>query len=347
MASGADADASVLKSGVDMKKRLICYFISCLLSFNLFANDTYFFTSGGNLRPADDGNTSIQMNEEVIHIVCEPDYYQVSVDFEFKNPGKETSLSVGFPFFEAGIGGHGKIFDFECWTNGRKEDYKDMLIDRSFSNSDFDSPKLVNAYVRQITFAEKSVTRTKVSYKSEYGHDDNSRIIKYLYGTGSSWANKIGKISVIVENNLPHEFISLQSEPWKRIADNKWRAVFYNTEPSYTDCFTFNAQSIFHDYGPKSFPAYFPYTTKKASAEQISCYTINQLRLVRNTIYALHGYDFQSPELNNFFSDWGRYWSTEYKVNPDFSEDDFSEIEKYNIQLFKSEETRLKSEFAR
>lgn len=195
-----------------MKKSLFLIFIlGFVLNSNIFANDTYFFTSGGNLQPTTEKDISIRMKEEVINIVCENNYYKVTVDFDFENTGNETTLSVGFPFFEVGVGGHGKIFDFECWTNGIKTEYKDMLIDREFSNTNyggkFDEPELINAYVREISFPKNSITKTRITYKSEYGLDTGGYIIKYLYGTGSSWKDTIGKITVIVENNRPYDYI--------------------------------------------------------------------------------------------------------------------------------------------
>lgn len=332
-----------------MKKSLFLIFIlGFVLNSNFFANDTYFFTSGGNLQPTTEKNISIRMKEEVINIVCEKNYYKVTVDFDFENTGNGTTLSVGFPFFEVGVGGHGKIFDFECWTNGIKTEYKDMLIDREFSNTNyggnFDEPELINAYVREITFPKNSITKTRITYKSEYGRDTGGYIIKYLYGTGSSWKDTIGKITVIVENNLPYDYIFGKSETWKRIADNKWQAIFYNVEPEYKECFTFHTDNILHDTGPKCFPAYFPYIKQKAQSSWFEGYTSAQLRILRNTIYALHGYNFKSEDLKKFFTEWGQYWNPEYKVNPNFSEDDLSEIEKYNINLILAEEKRRQKE---
>lgn len=324
-----------------MKKVLILFLvIESIFCFNLFANDTYFFTSGGSLRPTAEADTVIRMKEEVINIVCDNQYYEVTVDFDFENLGEEVTLSVGFPFFEVGVGGHGKIYDFSCWTNDVKTDYKDMLLERNFSNTNYDEPELVNAYVRDVTFAKNSVTKTRVSYKSEYGFDTDGRIIKYLYGTGSSWYGTIGKITVIVENNLPYSYIFGKSDTWKKIADNKWKAVFYDVEPEYTECFTFHTDDILHDTGPKCFPAYFPFTENKINPDWIDGYTTAQLRILRNTIYALHGYSFKSKELQEFFADRGKYWNPKYEINPDFSEDELSEVEKYNINLIYTEEKR-------
>ena len=147
-----------------------------------------------------------------------------------------------------------------------------------------------------------------------------------------------------MENNRPYDYIFGKSETWKRIADNKWQAIFYDVEPEYKECFTFHTNNILHDTGPKGFPAYFPYIKQKAQTSWFEGYTSAQLRILRNTIYALHGYNFKSEDLKKLFTEWGQGWIIKYKVNPNFSEDDLSEIEKYNINLILAEEKRRKKE---
>ena len=60
------------------------------------------------------------------------------------------------------------------------------------------------------------------------------------------------------------------------------------------------------------------------------------LRLLRNLIYAKHGYKFKSEDLKEIFSafDW-------YKENPNFSEDDFSYYEKHLIEKIQQYEKDL------
>ena len=59
----------------------------------------------------------------------------------------------------------------------------------------------------------------------------------------------------------------------------------------------------------------------------------NQLRLLRNAFYAIHGYHFKYQDLQNYFTKF--MW---YKVNPNFSESDFNEIERKNIALIREME---------
>ena len=61
----------------------------------------------------------------------------------------------------------------------------------------------------------------------------------------------------------------------------------------------------------------------------------DQLRLLRNAFYAIHGYDFKSQDLKEYFS--GFNW---YKPNPNFSESDFTEIERKNIELIRQMENQ-------
>ena len=61
----------------------------------------------------------------------------------------------------------------------------------------------------------------------------------------------------------------------------------------------------------------------------------DQLRLLRNAFYAIHGYDFKSQDLKEYFS--GFSW---YKPNPNFSESDFTEIERKNIELIRQMENQ-------
>lgn len=325
-------------------KKVLCLLFTLLNFGFIFANDTYFFTSGGNLVPAEEKDIKVQMKSEIISIVLNPKYYEVTVDFDFYNHGDKVELLVGFPFFEAGIGGHGKIYDFKCWTNGVLTDYSDMPLVRNFSNHNYDAAELENAYTRKIVFPDRKQTKTKVNYKSEYGYDVDGLIISYLYGTGRSWFFDIGEMTVIIENNLPYNrpdelVLPGKKEDFKRVKDNVWEAHFYKIEPEYTDCIRIHAKDILDDTGPKRFPAYgYKFQKVKANADSLFWYTKPQLRIMRNTIYALHGYDFKSKDLKELFNDWGKNWYPKYTVNPDFSEDDLTEIEKYNIELLLKEE---------
>ena len=336
-------------------KRILFLILSLFLNFSIFANDTFFSLIGGNLIPSKEGEIPIELQHEVIQITFNPKCYEVTVDFDFLNLGETTTLLVGFPYFEAGIDGHGFIYDFKCWTNGEESNFSDKPIETSWKQlSELQNDKLKSAYARKITFEKNSITKTKIYYKSNYGSSSSSLVASYLYGTGSSWKNPIQKITLVLENNLPYDYPSLLimnkkdsyediSTHFSRISDNKFQANFYNIEPNYTDIFTFNLTDILNDTGPKIFPSYFYFNRELISKEDLFWYTKPQLRLIRNTIYALHGYSFKSKDLQEFFSyNKTKNWEKPYTVNPNFSEDELSQIEKYNIKTILTEEQNRK-----
>ena len=63
-----------------------------------------------------------------------------------------------------------------------------------------------------------------------------------------------------------------------------------------------------------------------------------QLKLLRNAFYAIHGYHFKSHGLRNYFMQYR--W---YKTDPNFSESDFNEIERQNIRLIREKEDMTES----
>lgn len=62
----------------------------------------------------------------------------------------------------------------------------------------------------------------------------------------------------------------------------------------------------------------------------------NEVALIRNEIYARHGYIFKLPEYRNYFN--SKYW---YSPNSNFSTNMFNTIEKANIQTIVNYEKRM------
>ena len=57
-----------------------------------------------------------------------------------------------------------------------------------------------------------------------------------------------------------------------------------------------------------------------------------QLSILRNGFYACHGYDFKNEEFKKVFKN---PFTGKYQVNPNFSESDFNEIERKNIEIIR------------
>jgi hypothetical protein len=124
-------------------------------------------------------------------------------------------------------------------------------------------------------------------------------------------------------------------------SDNTFELLLYNIEPKdYTDYFEIEISDVINNNGPRCFPAYFQYNKKIVDKKEFKWFRKDQLRIVRNAIYALHGYYFESKDLQEYFSTVGKSWNPPYEVNPNFSEDDLSEIEKINYKNLLEEENR-------
>ncbi|MCQ2578381.1 MAG: YARHG domain-containing protein [Treponema sp.] len=341
-----------------MKKFLIL--LMCLLasmSFSLFANDTYFYMAGGQLVPTKEGQVDIEMKEEVINIVLEKNYYEVTVDFSFYNNGAKKTLEIGFPFFCEGLGGSGTISDFRCWTNDKETSFADYPLEKKWNTNEYTD--LENAFVRTIEFPAKKVTKTKITYKSTYGREAPSySMAKYLYGTGSSWKNAIGKMTIRIKNNLQYRSINgielPECDSIKIVDENTWEIICTNIEPKkYTDCITVILGDVFGDDGPRIIQKDSFFASRvKLSSKGLLWYTKSQLRLVRNAIYAFHGYPFKSQDLIELFeeemADYGWYgrdyvdgkWVGKYPLDKNFSENKLSDIEKFNVKLILEEENK-------
>ena len=74
--------------------KLISYIIALLMPVLLCANDGMFMSEGGQLIPVKE--TSIEMQKEILYLKYTPLGIEVSVYFEFYNPGEARDEIVGF-----------------------------------------------------------------------------------------------------------------------------------------------------------------------------------------------------------------------------------------------------------
>ena len=73
-------------------KKVFLLFLTLFITFSIFANDTFFSLVGGNIIPSQEGEIAIEMQQEVIYITFNPEYYEVSVEFDLFNLGETITL---------------------------------------------------------------------------------------------------------------------------------------------------------------------------------------------------------------------------------------------------------------
>ena len=98
-----------------------------------------------------------------------------------------------------------------------------------------------------------------------------------------------------------------------------------------------------HSYPETKGDVYLGFREKDLSKELLSkadLFTLSrrQLSILRNSFYAKYGYGFKNKEIKAYFEANCKDQGVEYKVNPNFSESDFNEIERKNIALIREME---------
>ncbi|NJN41561.1 MAG: YARHG domain-containing protein [Flammeovirgaceae bacterium] len=74
-------------------------------------------------------------------------------------------------------------------------------------------------------------------------------------------------------------------------------------------------------------------STDYLEAGDLSAYSKEELKLMRNEIFAIHGYIFKTQSLKDYFS--SQPW---YSASYDNVDDLLSEVEKHNVQVIKQVE---------
>jgi hypothetical protein len=317
-----------------------------VINATVFSNDSRTIL-GSSVEIIDNENTNVIMQDEEINIVLYKDYYEVTVIFDFYNDGPVETILLGFPVRtviqnypddkEWAI-----INDFKTYINGNLLSEYTVKEESSQDRGYITTTKW---FLREVTFPGNNHTYSKITYKSPYNNSGFFKNAGYIYGTGGNWKGTIRKMSVIINheddiiidsvnfgNDKPFDFI------WE--ANGKYKYILENIEPERSDRIVIYVQpfDIYGKYHNEfgnwaegwGWDKYLMYN----NITDIKLYTKNQIRLFINFFYAIHGYDFKNLLYKEYFQrlrSFVDYNNTKYKVNPDFSENDFNEFERKNI----------------
>ncbi len=341
------------------KKRFLIFLLSICFCFFLNANDAYIEAAGGSVIPIDSpmssAHPSISMKSEIIKIDLQPSLYHVHVDFEFYNEGDSTSIKVGFPQWHYGTSETNELKNFKTTLNGKSLEYK--ILEDNGTKTPAHKADIVDLwFVRDITFPSKAITKTSVDYDCEYGHGGFWKAVEYLFGTGRTWKNPIGSQTIEITNNISSTSVIIydstffvESDEWK--TPDSWKntqitndgkkitIIRKNVSPDFFDLFKFEIADeyfLFNPYGDFDNQNY-RLGKNRLTEKDLIFFTNEQLRYMRNIIFACHGNIFQSADLN----DWLKTWDW-YKPSHKVELSELSEIELANIQAIQKEEARRK-----
>lgn len=342
-----------------IKKILSIIMFSLLLSSVINANDAFIKAAGGSVIPIDSPQASahpyISMENEVIKIDLEKDFYRVHVDFDFYNEGETVKVKVGFPKWHYGSSQTIELRNFKTSVNGKAVDYE--IIEDKGAKTPLHKSDIVDSwFVREISFPSRTITRTSVEYECEYGHAGFNKGVEYLFGTGKTWKNPIGSQTIEITNNINPGSIILadrtffvEADEWKKIEawsdteikniDDKIIITRKNLSPDFFDMLRFEVADDYYTLYPyvELSEDNFRLGKYRLTARDLLFFTKEQLRYMRNMIFAWHGNIFQSADLKQWLK--GMDW---YKPSHKVELSELSEIELANVQAIQIEEARRK-----
>ncbi len=301
------------------------------------------------------------MVSETVTIELHEKTYTVDATFEFYNYGQTTTVQVGFP--RSGYGytpdfkGVINLNSFETWVNGNKVEAKEIPGEVRVNRQRADKKQLEEIkkgteagwleetrwFIKEVTFNGNAKTITRVKYTVQYGgrHEDMG---EYLYGTGRSWKGTIGKARFIIKASPAVSLLgalftengsyqNIRKYSFKRLGGYVYEYIIEDFEPKENENLKFDIipNSETWDLAPA-------YSEKIVEREQLQQFSLWQLKILRNAIYAFHGKIFKDPELDKYFRKYE--W---YKPGQVFKESDLNKIEKENIITILKYENELRS----
>ncbi len=314
-----------------------------LFVIQIYANDAYVKTAGAAVLPFDrQKNEQIQMIEEQINITLYDDFYEVGVKFYFKNHGDAVQITVGFPQWRHLQPTDDDFYDFETYVNCKAIPYRAITLETPEHLTEY--LVITKWYVRDIVFPENETTTTSVKYAVPYGVYGISRSVNYLFGTGATWKDSIGKMSITIDNRSSNWINDIQIDGIQNFyiqRDNeKITIALQNVKTDIQ-----NSINLTIDPVPKGLASLrrinleedWYYKNEVIKKESLQLLTNDQLRLLRNLLFAAHGNIFKSTDINNWLTEHCHEWYTPIK---EVSENDFSQTERQNLKLIQEEENR-------
>jgi len=280
------------------------------------------------------------MVSEKIKIDIYNDYYEMDIEFTFYNFGDDIELTVGFPEYTYGTGNVTNIRNFRTSINNENVNFETAANSNISSRFDFGYIRINSWYVKNVFFGSNKYTISRVRYRADYANHGFSKAVVYLYGTGSTWRDNIDNISIEIINHTDYWLNStfFNSEYTLSRKNNETIEIHLNNvSPKIADTFSidFSNMPAFMDplFGVSDY--YWRLNREIIPNSELELLNSQQLRILRNSIYAYHGYEFRSADLQNYFNSQG--W---YRINRNFSENSFSANERTNLDNIIREENR-------
>ena len=315
-----------------------------LLSFGLWANDGAFYASGGNVFPIKE--TTVALSKEFLKLSIDKEYVNVTVHFHFYNPDDDKTLTVGFvtpPRFgdtDPNTQDKSGVEQFTVNVDGEDLEYRVDQLKEANEELGYHGGEFL--YLFDAKF-KKGITIVKHSYRIKQATLLGVIFyFEYILQTGKTWANdQIDDFNLEISFDQSTHF-SLPADLVEAMDDRSYDS---NNRLTSESC-TVNNTSVIRGYAqgksfkfrkrnfkPKTdirlvlwqdFMSYYTYSSGERSCD-LDKKVVNLLdkkvdrkdvRILRNLLFAIHGYEFKSKDLFDYFSQF--YW---YYPDPEVKND--------------------------
>lgn len=312
------------------------------------ANDTAWGGTPGNLFPIQ--TSEVQMVEE--HVILQQNSkensWDVSVEFSFKNiSDKPVELVMGFPFYvvdEESDFAQPKgskplkandpvVWNFSNTVDGVSTKFKKQEVKLNEKHPDL---YYQWAYVWPMKFKAGQTIKVVNKFRQGITADSSGHIIpNYILMTGGMWhGGKIGRSQIDIlgdEGSIPcgpgDGVITPPGYRWDKTEAGpalRWDLKDFAPKTDVEGCFL----SRNHFRNMKM------YELEETKLESLS---LAELRVLRNTVFALHGYTFKDADLQKHFEKESYYYPRK-----SFKQSDLSKEEKAFVNKVLAREKALK-----
>lgn len=311
------------------------------LAMSSMANDALVISMGDTIHPVDE--TVIQIERENLSISYNQTtgLWDVEVDFIFCNPTSQPRreqvafVNYAVPYEDFNY----RITGFTTQVNGvtlpfeRREERRKV--------EDFSLEGITEYFISAITF-QPGFTRVNHKY-SYYGIIGTFSGFYYVLTTAKGWNGPIKQFSLTIE--LPEKSSVNKPElpliPYGEFKEDHYNSYFFRRGGFFFTATDFVPETnlwvnilVLSYYLNNEYPlegkniSMHTLLHDEISAVELAELTKEELRILRNAIYAWHGYKFADPELTDYFSRQPWYFAEEENQNIQLTE-----VQRKNVAL--------------
>lgn len=334
------------------KKNIIILLSILFFSFSCFCFD---FESPQN--PFDISSLIIQQNDVYINsqnIDCSENGVEVS--YVLRNPiNQQVDVPIIIKCIPTGyqtIKNEIPIpLDFKVFINDKN---KDFTVNENNNEIFFnitipsDGKTVVKVSYKNLQNAGVNQTGTNFKYLIKLQKNKNNEPIDYNFVYTSSKNSQAYINNIIIFNNKDNTYPELDYQIKRLFSDNNyWTLNIKNHNFESDNIYIFIGLTYFDLSLDSSDIRIYNYRDTKSiyykdknlnheliESEELFYISNNQLRILRNSFYAIHDYIFNSKDLDLFYSAFK--W---YKKSTNFSESNFNNFERKNIETIKEMES--------